>query len=64
MVKVSRLKKDLKKIEGSIIKNVRNVFRLKEEIDNTTVKEIRKWSNWKYNNYRYEKPTSAWRRLL
>ena len=42
MVKVSRLKKDLKKIEGSIIKNVRNLFRLKEEIDNTTVKEIRK----------------------
>ena len=28
------------KIEDSIIKNVRNIFRLKKEIDDTTIKDI------------------------
>ena len=43
------------KIEDNTIKDVRNVFRLKEEIDYTTVKDIRnlfKLKKRKCNNYR------------
>ena len=40
MMKSSRFEKD-KKIEGNIIKDVRNLFRLKKEIDDTTVKDIK-----------------------
>ena len=40
-MKRSRLEKD-KKISGSIIKYVRNLFILKKEIDNTTVRDIGK----------------------
>ena len=36
----SSLEKD-KKIENDIIKDVRNLFRLKEEINDTTIKDIR-----------------------
>ena len=39
-MKSSRYEKD-KKIEDNIIKDVRNLFRLKKEIDDTTVKDIR-----------------------
>ena len=39
-MKSSRLEKD-KKIENDIIKDVRNLFRLKEEIIDTTIKDIR-----------------------
>ena len=40
MMKNSRLEKD-KKIEEKLIKDVRNLFGLKEYIDDTTVKDIR-----------------------
>ena len=40
MMENSRLEKD-KKIEDNIIKDVRNLFRLKTEIDDTTIKCIR-----------------------
>ena len=40
MMKSSRLEKD-KKTEGNIIKDVADLFRLKKEIDDTTVKNIR-----------------------
>ena len=42
MMKSSRFEKD-KKIEGNIIKDVRNLFRLKKEIDGTTVKDTKKY---------------------
>ena len=38
MTKSIRLEKD-KKIKEGIIKDVRNLFRLKKEIDDTTVKD-------------------------
>ena len=41
MVKSSRIEKDIKKIEHNIIKDVRNLFRLKEEIDSTRTKDVR-----------------------
>ena len=40
MIKIQGLKK-IKKIEVNIIKDVRNLFRLKKGIDNTTIKDIR-----------------------
>ena len=39
MMKSSRHEID-QKIEDGIIKNVRNIFRLKKEIDDTTIKDI------------------------
>ena len=36
-----RLEKD-KKIEGDISKDGRNLFRFKKEIDDTTIKDVRK----------------------
>ena len=39
-MKSSRLKKN-KRIEDNIIKDVRNLFRLKKEIDDTTIKVTR-----------------------
>ena len=39
-MKSSRLQKD-KKIEGNITKNVKNLFRLQNEINDTTIKEAR-----------------------
>ena len=40
MINSSRLEKEKKK-EDSIIKDVRNIFRLKNEINGNTTKEIR-----------------------
>ena len=40
MMKSSRFQK-YKKMKGNIIKNARNLFRLKKEIYDTTVKDVR-----------------------
>ena len=40
-MKSSRLEKDLKKKKNSINKDVRNIFRIKKEIDDNTVKDIK-----------------------
>ena len=40
-MKSSRLEKDIKKPENNIIEDVRNPFRLKKEIDDTTIKDVR-----------------------
>ena len=50
-MKISRLEKG-KKIGGNIIKDVRNLFRLKKEIDVTAIKDIR-------NIFRLKKETEA-----
>ena len=60
MMKNSRLEKD-KQNRGITTKDVRNLFRLKNEIDGTTIKDIkksfliekRKWSNQRQNNHIY-----------
>ena len=39
-MKISRFEKN-KKIEDNIIKNVRNLFRLKRKIDDTTIKDVK-----------------------
>ena len=46
MMKLSKTEKS-KQIENNIVKDVRNIFRLKEEINDTAIKYIRKkyWSN-------------------
>ena len=51
MMKISRLEKG-KKIGGNIIKDVRNLFRLKKEIDVTAIKDIR-------DIFRFKKETEA-----
>ena len=52
MMKSLRLEKDLKKIEDSIIKYVRNIFRLKKWIDDTKIIDIR-------NRFRLKKENEA-----
>ena len=47
-----RLEKDFKKIEDSIIKYVRNIFRLKKWIDDTKIIDIR-------NRFRLRKENEA-----
>ena len=37
----TRFEKDKQKIEDNIIKDVRNLFKLRKEIDDTTVKDLR-----------------------
>ena len=37
----------LKKIEGKVIKNVRNLFRLQNTIDDTVIKNIKIFLDWK-----------------
>ena len=59
--KVQELKKT-KKLEDNIIKDVKNIFRLKKEIDYTTIKDVRnlfrlkkkKKNRW-HHNESYEK---------
>ena len=39
-MKSLRLKKDLKKKENNVIKDIRNLFRLQKELDETAIKDI------------------------
>ena len=41
MMEISRLEKDSKLEDNMIIKDVKNLFRLKQEIDDPTIKDIR-----------------------
>ena len=48
-MKCSRVEKD-KKIEDNIIKDVKNLFRLKNEIGDTTIKDVRNLFQLKKRN--------------
>ena len=39
-MKSLRLKKDFKKKENNVIKDIRNLFRLQKELDETAIKDI------------------------
>ena len=43
MMKSSRLEKKQKRIEDNIIKDVRNLFRIKTERDDATIKDFKKY---------------------
>ena len=47
MIKCSRLEKDKKNIETNIIKDVRNIFNLKKERNDTAIKDMRNLSRLK-----------------
>ena len=52
MMKLSKTEKS-KQIENNIVKDVRNIFRLKEEINDIAIKYIRK-KHWSNNSIEYE----------
>ena len=41
MMKSSRLEEEEKNVEEKIMKNIRNLFRIKKELNDTTIKDIR-----------------------
>ena len=47
MIKCSRLEKDKKNIETNIIKDVRNIFNLIKERNDTAIKDMRNLSRLK-----------------
>ena len=54
MMKSSRFQK-YKKMKGNIIKDARNLFRLKKEIDDTRVKDVRNLFRLRHHSRRHKR---------